>query len=188
MNTTFDSARESWTLIVIPRKETSSWRKTTPHQVLYTCLFTFHPYQRPNAIHRSCQTSERNHLRCQACNHSGRSTQVLPIATPNMHELHYHPDVDFMRAQVQQHYVVLELRNTLRKIESSYLVCRLGEAETLPLMMADLPNERCSCQNYPSTWQVSRVLTSVSWQYADRARSDGVSYSYSRAWQPERYI
>ena len=66
----------------------------------------------------------------------------------HLQEIHYHPlqCVDFMRAQVQQHNAVLKLRNTLCEIESSCLVCRRREAETLSPMMADLRKERLSFQ------------------------------------------
>ena len=49
-----------------------------------------------------------------------------------------------MRAEVEQHSAVLKLRNTLRKIESSCLVCRRWKAETLSPMIAELPRERLS--------------------------------------------
>ena len=64
----------------------------------------------------------------------------------HLHEFQYHPGVDFMWAQVQQHYAVLKLTNTLRKIGSFSLVFRHRKAETLSPMMADLPKERLSFQ------------------------------------------
>ena len=70
----------------------------------------------------------------------------------HLHDLHYHPGVDFMRAQVQQHYAVLKLTNILRKIESSCLVCRRRKAETLSLMMAErLPKQRLPFHKPPFT-------------------------------------
>ena len=65
--------------------------------------------------------------------------------------MHDHLAVDFMRAQVQQHFAVLKLRKTLRKIESSCLVCRRRKAETLSPMIVDLPRERLSFQKPPFT-------------------------------------
>ena len=49
--------------------------------------------------------------------------RLVHLLLQHLHDLHYHPGVDFMRAQLQRHYAVLKLRNTLRKIESSGLVC-----------------------------------------------------------------
>ena len=56
-----------------------------------------------------------------------------------------------MRAQVKHHYAVLKLRNALRKIESSCLVCRRKKAEALASMMAELPKSRLSFQKSAST-------------------------------------
>ena len=77
--------------------------------------------------------------------------RLVDLLLQHLHEMHYHPGVDFMRAQVQQRYAVLKLRNTLRKIESSCLVCRRRKVETLSPMMADLPIERLSFQKPPFT-------------------------------------
>ena len=68
--------------------------------------------------------------------------RLVHLLLQHLHDLHYHPGADFMRAQVQQNYAFLKLRNTLREIESSCLVCRRRKAETLSPMMADLPKER----------------------------------------------
>ena len=77
--------------------------------------------------------------------------RLVHLLLQHLHDLHYHPGVDFMRAQVQQNYAVLKLRNTLRKIESSCLVCRRRKAETLSPMISDLPQERLSFRKPPFT-------------------------------------
>ena len=77
--------------------------------------------------------------------------RLVYLLLQHLHDLHYHPGVDLMRARVQQHYAVLKLRNTLRKIESSCPMCRRRKAETLSPMMSDLPKERRSLQKPPFT-------------------------------------
>ena len=44
--------------------------------------------------------------------------RLVHLLLQHLHDLHYHPGVDFMRAQVQQRFAVRKLRNTLREIES----------------------------------------------------------------------
>ena len=77
--------------------------------------------------------------------------RLVHLLLQHLHDFHHHPGVDFMRAQVQQHYAVLKLRNTPRKIESCCLVCRRLNAEMISPMMADLPNELHSFQKPPFT-------------------------------------
>ena len=77
--------------------------------------------------------------------------RLVHLLLQHLHDLHYYPGVDFMRAQVQQNYAVFKLRNTLRKIESHCLVCRRRKAETLSPLMADIPKERLFFQKPPFT-------------------------------------
>ena len=59
--------------------------------------------------------------------------------------------MDYLRALVQQQFAIVKLRATLRSIVQRCVTCRKRRAETISLMMADLPRERLAFKELPFT-------------------------------------
>ena len=69
----------------------------------------------------------------------------------HLHEKHCHQGVEYLRALIQQKYVIVKLRTALRAIQPRSVTCRKRKAETLTPMMADLPKERLAFASKPFT-------------------------------------
>ena len=69
----------------------------------------------------------------------------------HLHEKHCHQGVEYLRALIQQKYSIVKLRTALRTIQSRCVTCRKRKAETLTLLMADLPKERLAFASPPFT-------------------------------------
>ena len=67
------------------------------------------------------------------------------------HVKHHHQGIDYLRAKVQERYIILKLRSSLRSIKSNCVTCRKFRAATIQPIMADLPIERLAYQSSPFT-------------------------------------
>ena len=65
------------------------------------------------------------------------------------HVKHHNQGIDYLRAKVQEHYVILELRSSQRSIKSNCVTCRNFRAATIQTIMTDLPAERLAYQSPP---------------------------------------
>ena len=66
---------------------------------------------------------------------------VVRLLVKYLHVRNFHQGLDYMRTAVSLKYVVLKLRWLLRNIEITCVACRKRKAQTVTLIMADLPIE-----------------------------------------------
>ena len=74
---------------------------------------------------------------------------VTRLFLENLHRTNCHQGVDYLRALVQQQFVIVKLRAALRTIVLRCVTCRKRRAETLSPMMADLPRESLAFKEPP---------------------------------------
>ena len=67
------------------------------------------------------------------------------------HAKHYHQGVEYVRSIVQEDYIVMKLRSSLRSIKAHCLRCGKFHALTMQPIMSDLPKERLAYQSPPFT-------------------------------------
>ena len=99
----------------------------------------------------------------------------------NLHKCHHHQELDFLRSQVQQRFLVLRLRRMHRKVEGECLVCNKRKAQALTPMLAALPEERLALQSSSST-------TSVFCPLKCNVHLEYVGHSSLHAWPNALYI
>ena len=69
----------------------------------------------------------------------------------HMHLINHHEGNYYLRAPVQQQYVVLKLRSILRSIRFNCVFCKKRSTKPVQPMMADLPSQRLAFQWPPFT-------------------------------------
>ena len=71
----------------------------------------------------------------------------VKLSLEHTHVKHYHQGVEYLTSIVQERYIVLKLRSSLRSIKAHCLRCREFQAVTMQPIMSDLPKERFAYQS-----------------------------------------
>ena len=127
----------------------------------------FSPFMRPNVLIRSAGRIKR----MVEVDYDVKHPNVLDarhifvkLFLRHNHLENHHQVVDYLRAKLQERYVILKLRSSLRPNKSNSVTCRMFRAAIFQSIMVDLPIERFPYKSFPSqttgsiTWATFTIL------------------------------